>query len=175
MLEELCDTRTPTFKMHLFEWNLLDDDTKNLTLISEFKRKLLALIRPKKNSVYGINDIVDVRPLSKLRLNFSGLNEHRFRHNFDCLDPVCLCGIANEDSEHFLPHCPLFEEARRDLLVSLYDISGLDIAGLDPQSISHLMLFGTQDLNLIANRMVMQAMINYIKAKKRLDCRAFHK
>ena len=152
-----------------FEWNLLDDDTKNSTSISEFKRKLLALIRQKKNSVYGINDIVGVRHLSKLCLNFSGLNEHRFRHNFDCLDPVCLCGIANEDSEHFLLHCPLFEEARRDLLVSLSDVSGLDIAGLDPLSLTHLMLFGHPDLTLIANRMIMEATINYIKATKRLD------
>ena len=80
-----------------------------------------------------------------------------------------FCGIANEDSEHFLLHCPLFEEARRDLLVSLSDISGLDVAGLDPQSLSHLMLFGNPDLTLIDNRMIMEAMINYIKATKRLD------
>ena len=145
-----------------FEWNLLDDDTKNSTSISEFKRKLFALIRPRKNSVYGTNDIVGVRHLSKLHLNFSGLNEHRFRHNFDCLDPVCLCGIANEESEYFLLHCSLFEEARRDLLVSLSDISRLDIARLDPQSLSHLMLFGNPDLTLIANRMIMEATINYV-------------
>ena len=133
-----------------FEWNLLDDDRESSTSIFEFKRKLLAMIRPKKNSVYGINDIVGVRHLPKLRLNFSGLNAHRFRHNFDCLDPVCLCGIANEDSEHFLLHCPLFEEARRNLLVSLSDIYGLHIAGLDAQSLSHVMLFGNPDLTLIA-------------------------
>ena len=152
-----------------FEWNLLDDDTRNSTSISEFKRKLLAMIRPNKNSIYGTNDIVGVRHLSKLRLSFSGLNEHRFKHNFDCLDPVCLCGIANEDSEHFLLHCPIFEEARRDLLGSLSDIPGLDIAGLDTQSLCHLILFGNPDLTLIANRMIMEAAINYIKATKRLD------
>ena len=43
------------------------------------KRKLFAMIRPNKNSVYGINDIVGVGHLSKLRLQFSRLNEHRFR------------------------------------------------------------------------------------------------
>ena len=151
-----------------FEWKLHDDDTKNSTSISEFKRKLLAMIRPRKNSVYSIIDVFGVRHLLKLRLNFSGLNAHRIRHNFECLDPVCLCGIANEDSEYFLLQCPLFEEARRDLLTSLSDISGLDIAGLDPQSLSHLVLFGNSDLTLIANRMIMEATINYIKTTKRL-------
>ena len=38
------------------------------------------------------------------QLKFNGLNEHRFKHNFDCLDLVCLCGIADKDSDHFLLH-----------------------------------------------------------------------
>ena len=152
-----------------FEWNLLDDDTKNSTSIAVFKRKLLAMIRPNKNSIYGINDIVGVRYLSKLRLKFSILNEHRFRHNFDCLDPVCLCGRAEEDNEHFLLHCHFFEEARRDLLGSLSDIPGLNIAELDSPSLCHLILFGNPDLTQIANRMIMEATISYIKATKRFE------
>ena len=152
-----------------FEWNLLDDDTKNSTSIAVFKRKLLAMIRPNKNSIYGINDIVGVRYLSKLRLKFSILNEHRFRHNFDCLDPVCLCGRAEEDNEHFLLHCHFFKEARRDLLGSLSDIPGLNIAELDSPSLCHLILFGNPDLTQIANRMIMEATISYIKATKRFE------
>ena len=131
--------------------------------------KLLAKIRPNKNSIYGINDIVGVKYLSKLRLNFSVLNEHRFRHNFDCLDPVCLCGRAEEDSEHFFLHCHFFEEARRDLLGSLSDIPGLNIAELDTPSLCHLILFGNPDLTQIANRIIMEATISYIKATKRFE------
>ena len=137
--------------------------------IAEFKRKLLVMIRRRKNITYGINDIVGVRHLSKLRLKFSGLNEHRFRHNFDCLDPACLCGRANEDSEHFLLHCPIFEEARRDLLGNLSGIPRLNTTGLDSQSLCHLILFGNPDLTLIANRMIMEATTNYIKSTKRFD------
>ena len=43
------------FQNASFEWNLLDDD------ITEFKRKLLAMVRPSKNSIDGINDIVGVK------------------------------------------------------------------------------------------------------------------
>ena len=88
---------------------------------------------------------------SKLRPQFSRLNEHRFRHNFECQDPVCLFGIVNEDNENVVLHCPIFEEARRDLLVSLSDIPGLDTEGLDKQSLCHLILFGNPDLTLVAS------------------------
>ena len=145
-----------------FEWNLLAEDIRNSTSIAVFKRKLLAMIRPNKNSIYGINDIVGVRYLSKLRLNFSVLNEHRFRHNFDCLDPVCLCGRAEEDSEHFLLHCHFFEEARRDLLGSSSDIPGLY------SRTGHIvfMPFNSPDLTEIANRMIMEATISYIRQRR---------
>ena len=43
-----------------FEWNLLAEDVRNSTSIAMFKRKLLAMIRPNKNSIYGINDIAGV-------------------------------------------------------------------------------------------------------------------
>ena len=151
-----------------FEWNLLDNDIRNSTSISEFKNKLLALIRPNKNPIFGINDIIGIRQLSKLRLKFSKLNDHMFRHNFNCLDPVCSCGTADEDTEHFLLHCPNFEEARTDLHGTLLDIPRVDISLLDSQALCNLMLYGNPDLTLIENRMIIEATIKYIKATNRL-------
>ena len=146
---------------------MLNDETRNSISISEFKRKLIAMIRPEKNPIYGINDIVGARHLSQLALSFSVLNEHRIRRNFNCLNPICLCGIANEDNEHFLLHCPIFEEARRDLLGSLSNVSGLELGELNTQSICHLILYGNPGLTLIASRMIMEATINVIKPKKK--------
>ena len=51
-----------------FKWNLLAEEIRNSTSIEMFKRKLLAMIRPNGNSVYGINDTVGVKYLSQLRL-----------------------------------------------------------------------------------------------------------
>ena len=148
---------------------MLNDETRNSKSISEFKRKLIIMIRPQKNPIYGINDILGVRHLSKLRLSFSVLNEHRFRHNFNCLNPICLCGMANEESEHFLLHCPRYEEALIDLLGHLSNIPGLVIEELNIQSLCHLILYGSPCLTLIANRMIMEATINFIKATKRFE------
>ena len=78
-----------------------------------------------------------------------------------------MCGIAKEDNEHFLLHCPIFEEARRDLIGSLSDIPGVDLAELDTQSLCHLLLFGNPGLTLMANRLIIEATIDFIKATKR--------
>ena len=151
-----------------FEWNLLDNDIRNSTSISEFKNKLLALIRQNKNLISGINDTIGIRQLSKLRLKFGKLNEHMFRQNFNCLDPVYSCGTADVDTEHFLLHCPNFGEARRDLHGTLLDIPRVDISLLDSQALCNLMLYGNPDLTLIENRMIIEATIKYINATNRL-------
>ena len=75
------------FQNVFHEWNILDQDIRNSQSISEFKRKLLAIIRPTKNSYYDVFDIEGIKKLTKPRVNFSTLNGHRFRHNFDCSSP----------------------------------------------------------------------------------------
>ena len=82
------------FRNTLFEWNSLDSEIQNATTIAQFKKKLLSIIRPIKNSTYRVSDIPGIRLLTRLRLQYSALNEHRFRHAFDCLSPVCNCGLA---------------------------------------------------------------------------------
>ena len=59
------------------------------TSIAEFKHKLLAITGPAQMPTYKIHAIVGIRFLTKLRLNFNALNEHKFRHNFECLFPIC--------------------------------------------------------------------------------------
>ena len=66
----------------LHEWNKLDENVINSVTIAEFKRKLLTVIRPLKKSLFGVFDIDGVKQLIMLRLEFSTLNEHKFRHNF---------------------------------------------------------------------------------------------
>ena len=38
--------------------------------------------------MYNISDIDGIKCLTKIRLKFSALNEHKFRHRFDCLSTV---------------------------------------------------------------------------------------
>ena len=98
------------------EWNLLNSDVRNSESVAAFKRKLISTLRPLKNSLYGVYDIVGIRRLTKLQMEFSPLNKHRFRHNFDCLSPICACECAIKDDQLFLLHCHLFSPMSMDIL-----------------------------------------------------------
>ena len=153
----------------LFEWDSLNEELKNSSTLTEFKRLLLGYVRPKGNPIYGIANLQGIRLLTKCRLEFSPLNEHKFRHNFDCLNPFCNCGTAKEDNEHFLLHCPLFNELRQDLLGQLSEILNEDALNLDPKELCHLMLYGSPSLSVIDNRMIIEATIQYIENSKRFE------
>ena len=60
----------------------MDSDIKNIDSHAMFRKKLLTFIRPLGNDTYGIYDPLGVRLLNRLRLGFSHLMEHKFRHNF---------------------------------------------------------------------------------------------
>ena len=157
------------FQNTFIEWNKLDSLVKHSVSIAQFKNKLLSTIRPVGISVYNVHDIIGVRHLTKQRLQFSALNEHKFRHNFDCLSPVCICGTAKENGELFLLHCLLYDIMRCDLLGQLSEIPGIDISNHDSNSLCTLLLYGSSLLNVIANRIIMEATISFIKETKRFD------
>ena len=100
------------FQNLLSEWNLLDTNIKESNTLEAFKSKLLGVIRPIKKSMYNIYNITGIRKLTKMRVNFSPLNEHRFRHSFDCLSPRCACGEDNEYNVQFFLRCPLYDSLR---------------------------------------------------------------
>ena len=95
--------RTDCFKYSFFpsalsEWFKLDESIRNSESISIFKNKLLSFMRPAQSSIFNIFDPVGIKFLTRLRLDLSHLNEHRFRHNIkNCLNPLCSCSLEIED------------------------------------------------------------------------------
>ena len=58
---------------------------------------------------------------AQLRLRCSKLNSHLFAlHVID--SPACICGHDNEDSEHFLLYCALYDNIRPLLIHTLHDL-----------------------------------------------------
>ena len=150
------------------EWNKLPIEIRASKSIAEFKRKLIALIRPIKNTIYGVSDLKGIRNITKLRVQFSDLNGHKFHHNFECLRPICNCGMASEDNEHYLLHCPSFNQWREDLFGTVTEVSGIDTANLDSETLCNLLLYGSSNMNMIENRIIIEATIEYIEKINRL-------
>ena len=70
----------------------------------------------KQKSLFDINDPAGVQLLSRLRLKFIHLNEHKFRHNFkkDVLSPICVS--ETETTDHSFLRWPFFAISRQKLL-----------------------------------------------------------
>ena len=144
------------------ELSQLAPEIQNLESIAVFKNKLLSFIRPRKRFVFNANDPEGVKYLTRLRLRFSHLNEHKFRHGFlDTLNPLCNCSLEVEDSEHFFLRCLNFENARRSLFI---DKSSIDSTFKDLGSHLkvELLLFGDFKLSAIDNNLILKAFIKYI-------------
>ena len=57
------------------------------------------------------------------RVGLSALASHKFKHDFrDTMNPMCPTNDGVEDTEHFLLHCPSFDEERRDLLSGFFSL-----------------------------------------------------
>ena len=108
----------------LSEWSQLAPEIQNSKSIAAFKSKLLPFIRPSKRSMFNVNDPEGVKYVTRLRLCFSHLNEHKFRHGFlDNLNSLCNCSLEFEDNEHFFLRYFNFENARRSLFISISSIN----------------------------------------------------
>ena len=92
-----------------------------------------------------------------------------FTTNFDFLRPICDCGTASEDNEHYLLHCPRYNELREDLFGTVTEVSGIDVANLDSETLCNLLLYGSSNMNMIDNRMIIEATIEYIEKTNRLN------
>ena len=128
------------FQNCMREWNQLDESIKISPAVSVFKRELMSLIRPQKRSLFGFHDIDGVRLLTHLRVEFSDLREHRFRHNFQCSSPMCFCQTGIENNEHFLLHCPCHSSHRRDLLDRIANVADADPTNLSSTDLCNLLL-----------------------------------
>ena len=118
------------FQNCMREWNLLDETIKNSPTISVFKGELVRLVRPSKKSYFGIHDIEGIRLLTRLRVHFSDLCEHKFRHKFQSSSPMYLCQTGIENNEHFFLHCPRHSNYRKDLLDRISNVVDVDIGNL---------------------------------------------
>ena len=142
-------------------WVSLDERIKKLANVDLFKRNYLRItgIRPLGNSVYKINDKYGLSLLTRIRLKFSDLREHRFNHHFNCQSAMCKCALENETSEKFLLRCPRFSAQRRVMLDSVFELCKINVENLVNDSTTKLFLYGDERYNSITNKLILEITI----------------
>ena len=102
------------------EWNKLDPDIHSSTSYNLFCNTSLKFIRPIQRKTFNINNSVGVKLLIRLRLCFSHLLEHKFRHSLrDILNPLCPCNIESKTTTHYFLSCHFYNTNRSALMNEL--------------------------------------------------------
>ena len=150
-------------------WNNLNFSLRSTTSVSEFKRNLIKLHRPKERPIFNIFDPIGLKFLSRLRTNLSHLREHKFRHNFlDTINPLCSCNTETETTSHYLLRCSFFIPLRKTLLDNVTKIVG-SISNYSNDELVELLLYGDSSLSFETNKSLINLTIAYLKSSERFD------
>ena len=129
----------------------------------------------KEIPLFSVYNPLGVKLLTRLRLDFSHLNKHKFRHGFnDTLNPLCTCGAEVETIEYFLLHCQLYSTHRSELFDKIVKINqqSLNVTAKDQVLV---LLYGSQrnnSENSIQN--IINFVIKYLKSTGRFDISIFN-
>ena len=150
-------------------WNKLGFEFHNSLSLTNFKNKLINLIRPNTKSIFKLHDTTGTKFIYQLRVGLSPLKCHKKRHNFvDTADDWCDCRSAPEDTQHYLLKCTLFSIQRQKLIASVNNL-------LINTNICHLIddyklfLYGHHSLNTTINMNILLSTILFIKNSSRFD------
>ena len=158
---------TVYFPFCINNWNNIDDTIKSLPTLNEFKNKLCKFIRPEKSSFYNILDSYGIKLLTKIRVSFSDLRDHRYDHKFNCDNPTCLCGLEDETAVHFFLCCPRFDQLRIAYLGKVSEIVGSDVTVLPNDHLMHILMYGSNVYNGVSNEAIIIETIQFIKKSER--------
>ena len=120
-------TRTVAFQNSIFKIPdvtcacKLDINIRDSTSFLSFKDAIFKEIKPQSNLIFGIHNTLGLKFLTRLRMSFSHLREHKFKHNFqNTLETFCNCPLDIETTAHFFLHCHNCMNQRQTLLAILY-------------------------------------------------------
>ena len=139
-------THTTSYKRSFFpttieQWNELTSDSQQLTHTTFKKhiRQQLGTPDPPNFYVEGSKSYNILH--SRLRMNMSHLNSHQFMIQ-KVESPECICGHRNEDTNHFVLNCPIYESSRNTMFTKLSRKLKTDFRRLSPKRQLAILLHG---------------------------------
>jgi len=127
------------------------------------RKAIYKFLRPNQCHVFDVPDNQGVVLLNRLRVGFSHLNEHKFRHGFrDTLDPFCGCRTNSvENSQHFILHCSIYSHERQSLFNKLHTL-GINFFPLKPSKFFRLLLYGDESLTSLLNQAILCSLVTFM-------------
>ena len=174
----LFKSRTDSFQNSFFpnavkEWNTLNVIIRNSSSLSVFKKAIIKSIRPTLNPIFDIHFPLGLKLLTRLRLSFSHLREHKFKHNFqDTINPLCNCSTNVESTQHYFLSCLNYNQQRQILWNSLHNL-GIDMINYQDKDLVDLLLFGHPNFNDLTNKQIFSIAITYIISTNRFNISLF--
>ena len=148
------------FPSTLNDWFHLDDSIGNsrvayYCLFVLFKTTYTNICNPKV-----------LKFLTRLRLGFSYLSEHRFRHNFqDWLNLFCSCNLDIEDTLYYLQGYHFFQNCIN--LINRVKFVPHNAKSLRDNVKIEILLCGNSCLDRKKNKVTLEATLTYIKNSER--------
>ena len=153
----------------IIEWNTLGRGIRNAESNALFRKHLLIFVRPEANNIFNVQNAKGIQLLTRLRVGFSDLKEHKFQHNFeDAINPLCSCGSFFESITHFFLHCTHFSNQRLTLVNKIKDTDKL-IFDKNNSLVTETLLFGDEKLSITDNKSILQAAIQFLLSSERFD------
>ena len=122
-----------------------------------------------ENKTSSIYDLLGIKLLNRLRVDFSHLNEHKFRHNFaNTLNPLCSCSLETESTAHFFQRCRYCSNIRITLMDELNDIDN-SITSIQTNELLRIILYGDCKFKDDINKRILIATIQFIKNSNRFN------
>jgi len=139
------------------KWNALDPNSKLITDIKEFKKKITHNIS--SNPLFYFGDRKANIIHSQLRMHCSNLRHHLYElHVID--DPVCLCGLDVEDTKHYFMNCPLYNTNRTSLINTINALSNFSV---------DVILYGDDNIDIELNCIIFAAVHDFILESERFN------
>ena len=124
-----------------------------------FKNKVLSIICPPANSVFGIYNPTVLPKLTQLSVCLCKLTDHIFRHNFrDTVSPMCSTNYGFEDINYFLLLCRSFDVQKKIILFGVDELVRpfVQIANLSNLALIHLLLHVDYDFSNILSMNIIE-------------------
>ena len=135
------------------EWCSLREEIRNIVSVNKFRKIILCFIRNKENSVFAVHDTKVLKLLTRLRLNFSRLNEHKSRHGFwDTVDPMW------KKKQHFTFFCV----AGCILLID-------EKIYYPDEKLRSILLQGSEFFSVKTSQSILKSTIKFLKSSERFD------